>query len=76
MAVIATAKRASAGLKIAAGTKSDGGTLYKSMSLTGLKQGADNDKLMNVVDLLSPCLESGMTVAEVTKTEVVTLDKE
>lgn len=75
MAVITTAKRASLGLSLNAGTNPDtGATVRKSMSIAGLKQNADPDKCVNVADLLAPCLE--LPVLEITRTDVVTLEKE
>lgn len=75
MAVIDTAKRASMALSLNAGTDiSTGKTVKKSLTISGLRLGADNDKLVAVADLISPCLE--YPVIEITKTEVVTLEKE
>ncbi|MBQ7315548.1 MAG: hypothetical protein IJW90_00405 [Clostridia bacterium] len=74
MAVYDVAKRASLGLVLNAGTNDAGNTIKKSMTVSGLKIGADKDKAHTAATLIAACLM--YPVIEVTRTEVVTLEQE
>ena len=75
MAVVSTAKSAKFGLKLNKGTNAETGNMISgTMTVSGLRQGADNQKVYNVATLMASCL--AYPVTEVTKTEVVTLEAE
>lgn len=75
MAAIATPKSAKMALYMPWGTDPDTGkTVTKSITINGLATNAQPTPIMNVVDLISPCMEH--TVGEVDFTVVQTIEKE
>lgn len=75
MAVISVPKRSSVSVKLNAGTDpSTGSALLRSVSLSGVKPGAEGEKVLNVVDLLANVLAHPVTRVE--QTEVRTLERD
>ena len=71
MAVIATTKRYAVSIKLNAGSTSAGKVITKSCSLGSLRAGADQDKVMAVVDLLEPVLAYQIHSVEETTVKVL-----
>lgn len=74
MAVIKTPTKASASIKVNAGTDPNSGSMIvRSVSLGSIKAGADKDMIMNVVDCLANVLE--YSAVRVEQSETYTLEK-
>jgi hypothetical protein len=73
MAVVENAYRSGVSVKLNGGLSPvSGGMVVKSFSLGKVVQGADGDRIMNVVGALAPVLEYGL--ARVERTEVTVLE--
>jgi hypothetical protein len=73
MAITERAYKSSVALKLDAGTSPDNGSMIvRSCSLGKVAQGADKDKIMDVVGALLPVLE--YPLAHVERTEVTVLE--
>jgi len=75
MAVIAIPKRSGVSMKLNGGTNpSTGGMIVKSVSLGGVRPAADNELILNVVELAAQVLEYPLVRTE--KTVVTSLERD
>ncbi len=73
MAVVSSTKKYTASAKLNAGTTTTGAQKYKSVIIGTLNPtSATPEKIMNVADLLAPCLDSAMLSVESTEVKVLT----